>query len=358
MIVSAPGRVNLIGEHTDYNGGAVLPMAIDLRTSIAVRKEPRARVSTIVSSADLPEVTFDITRPARAGDWGDYVRGVVVAMTEQGRALDQISLAIDSNVPVGAGLSSSAALEVAMALALAKLFDIDAEPRELAMAAWRAETEFVGVPVGVMDQFASALAEEGSALHIRCDTLETRTVPFANAVLVFDTAVPRSLRSSQFEVRRAECERALSLLREKDPGLAHLAHATPDQVARAQLPAPLDRRAMHVVRETRRVTESVEELVRTGRIPGDSINDSHASLRDLYECSSPQLDWFHASANQLEGVIGARLTGAGWGGCAIAIGDAAALEDAAPKLAAEYQRAFGLTARSWLTRAAAGAMVE
>lgn len=362
MVVSAPGRVNLIGEHTDYNGGPVLPMAIDLRTTVAARLEPRESMSTAVSSFSPGAVTFDINAPDRLGDWGDYVRGVAWAIRtscqEPLPALRQVSMAIHSDVPTGSGLSSSAALEVAAALALVELFDLPHETRGLAMTAWRAETEFVGVPCGVMDQFASALGRAGHAVHIRCDTLETEHVPFAGTVLVFDTAVHRSLRGSAFELRRTECERALALLREADPALAHLAHASTEQIAAAGMPAVLEARALHVVEESRRVGDSVAELRRSGKLVGEVLNASHRSLRDLYECSSPELDWFHERATTLGGVTGARLTGAGWGGCAIAAGEPASLAQAATLLTAEYEAIFGRRPRSWLTRAADGARVD
>lgn len=362
MVVSAPGRVNLIGEHTDYNGGQVLPLAIGLRTWVAARLEPRQSESAVVSSAGPPESRFDINAPLRAGDWGDYVRGVAWAMkasSDDARpVMPQVSMAIHSDVPTGAGLSSSAALEVAVSLALMELLALRHESRGLAMTAWRAETEFVGVPCGVMDQFASALGRAGHAVHIRCDTLETSEVPFDGTVLVFDTAVPRSLRVSAFELRRQECERALALLREEDPGLDFLAHATAEHIRDARLPSPLAARAAHVVNETRRVERSVAELRRSRELSGEVLNASHESLRDLYECSSPELDWVHARANTMEGVSGARLTGAGWGGCAIAVGDRDALALAATVLPAEYEARFGRRAQTWLSHAAPGARVE
>jgi galactokinase len=178
------------------------------------------------------------------------------------------------------------------------------------------------------------------------------------AVLIFDTAVPRSLRGSAFNVRRAECEQALALLRRDDPALPNLAAATPEQVSAARLPPPLDRRARHVSDETRRVREVASALERGEPMPGALLLASHESLRDDYECSTPELDWFVERAMQVRGVRGARLTGAGWGGCAIAVGDEVALAGAAPEIAAEYERTMRRVPRWWLTRAAPGASID
>lgn len=360
VIASSAGRVNLVGEHVDYNGGQVLPIAIERRTWVAVRRRSAgSRFLSIAASANEPERgEFDARRPAKAGRWWDYVAGVALMLQSDAVRVPQFELAVIGDVPQGAGLSSSAALEVATATALNGLAAGAVETKQLAHAAWRAETQFVGVPCGIMDQFASALGEAQHALHIWCDTGETENVPFTEAVLIFDTAVQRSLRGSAFAQRRAECEEALRLLRVALPSLPNLAAATPEQVIAAHLPPPLDRRALHVSEETRRVERAVEALRRTGQIPGELLFESHESLRLLFECSTPELDWFVDNVARIEGVRGARLTGAGWGGCAIALGDIAALARAATELPAAYQSAFGLVPRIWLTHAAAGAFVN
>jgi galactokinase len=263
-----------------------------------------------------------------------------------------------SDVPAGAGLASSAALEVAAGLALARTGGADVELRNLAVWAQRAESEFVGVECGIMDQFACALARRGEALHLFCDTGETEHVPVRETVLIFDTAVPRSLRDSAFNARRAECERALALLRRKFPDLRTLAEASPAQVCASSLPEPLNRRALHVSEETRRVRQMVAALRRGDALPGELLLASHESLRTNYECSCAELDWFVERAMRVSGVRGARLTGAGWGGCAIAVGDGEALGDEAPAIANDYRRVFGRDGRWWLSRAASGAAVE
>ena len=359
VIASAPGRVNLVGEHTDYNGGEVLPMAIARRTWVAVGALPAGTSHSRAVSASSGEAgEWDAAAPRRSGRWWDYVSGVAAALADRGIALPPVAVAVASDVPAGAGLSSSAALEVATATALARLAGAALPPAEAALLGQRVEAEFVGVACGIMDQFASALGRPGEALHLWCDTARYEQVAMQDAVLIFDTAVPRSLRGSAFNTRREECEAALRLLRRDHPGLPSLAAATPEQVAAAALPPPLDRRARHVTEETRRVGEVVAALRATGTLPGPLLYQSHESLRSLYECSSPELDWFVERAAGLPGVTGARLTGAGWGGCAIAAGEEAALVAAAAALAPEYQARFGIAPRSWITRASGGVSLD
>ena len=358
VIASAPGRVNLIGEHTDYNGGQVLPIAIGRRTFVAIRALPAGARSGLTSDHVARGVEFDMNSIRKSGNWSDYITGVCAAFRSGGAPLPQIEAAVMSDVPAGSGLSSSAALEVATAVALSSLMSDAHTMKDLALLCWRVENQFVGVASGVMDQFASALCEDSCALHLWCDTLETEQVRTEEALLIFDTSVPRSLRSSQFNQRRAECEEALQLLRRGAPKLNSLAQATPEQVLAAKLPPTLEKRALHVTTETRRVEEVVSALRHSSRVPGQLLYDSHESLRSNYECSSPELDWFVERARVTKGVAGARLTGAGWGGCAIAVGDYRALSDAADDFKAGYASKFGRQAKTWLTHAAPGARLE
>jgi galactokinase len=356
VVASSPGRVNLIGEHTDYNGGEVLPIAIDRRTVVALRPngtgEWRA-ASTTEGTRGRFERPFE-----RVGAWWDYVAGVAWALERAGTPSPGCDVAVWSDVPAGAGLSSSAALEVATAAALMALAGGERPLDELALLSQQAETQFVGVQSGIMDQFASALGRAGHALHVWCDTARYEQLPMTEAVLIVDTAVPRSLRGSAFNTRRAECDAALARLRELDPALPHLAAATPELLERAALPEPVASRARHVVGEIARVHTVVDALRAGSPPPGAALVASHESLRDLYECSSPELDWVVAHAMTGEGVRGARLTGAGWGGCAIAVGAEDALAAAAPRLAHEFEARFGHAPRTWLTRAADGARVD
>lgn len=358
VVGSAPGRVNIIGEHIDYNGGQVLPIAIEQRTYVAARARSEASVSRIVSSLESDRAEFDVTRIEASGKWWDYMTGICSALVAEGAALPQFDAVVVSEVPIGSGLSSSAALEVATAISLATMIEQPIEPKKLALLSWRVETQFVGVASGVMDQFASALCVEGEALHLWCDTLESEQVGMTESVLIFDTASPRSLRSSQFNQRRAECEEAFARLRGFRPSLPNLAAADPDAIRRAHLPPSLEKRALHVTQENGRVEMLVRELMRTRKINGELLYQSHESLRVNYECSTPELDWFVDQSRDKAGITGARLTGAGWGGCAIAVGDGDALADFAAYIAPLYERRFGLTPRSWLTCASRGASTE
>jgi galactokinase len=355
IIASAPGRVNLIGEHTDYNGGEVLPIAIAQRTRVAMKRRRRASTSRVISSTEVDTGEFIAPTPARSGHWWDYISGTA---NWSSQPLPAVDIAVASDVPSGSGLSSSAALEVASGLAYAAVSAATKSMRDIALDAWRVETQFVGVACGIMDQFASALSREGHALHIWCDTTATEHVPFTSSVLIFDTAVPRSLRDSEFNQRRAECREALHLLRLSRPSLENLAQAEPDEIRAALLPARLEKRALHVSEETRRVQQAVRQLREHGVIDGDLFYRSHESLREKYECSSPELDWFVERAARAEGVTGARLTGAGWGGCAIAMGDRDSLAAASEEIAAEYERLFRRAPSVWLTEASNGAALE
>lgn len=353
VMASAPGRVNLIGEHTDYNGGEVLPIAIERRTWVAAGLSPTGR-SDAVSANAAERGSWEGNAPHRTGHWWDYVSGVAAELSLKGLDLPPVQVAVVSDVPAGGGLSSSAALEVASATALAALVGFPLSDIEAALVGHRVETEFVGVACGIMDQFASALGSPGQALHLWCDSGSFEQVSMQDAVLIFDTAVPRSLGTTAFNERRQECNAALSIMRRQFPALESLAAATPEQIAATALPSPLDRRARHVTEETRRVGSAVDALRTTGKLPGSLLYQSHESLRSLYQCSTAQLDWFVDRASAAAGVTGARLTGAGWGGCGIAVGDANGLAEAAPAIAADYEARFGLTPRTWITHAAGG----
>jgi len=309
LVASAPGRVNLIGEHTDYNGGFVLPCAIDRRIAVAVGSG-----ETRLYSAD-----FDETRQALEKDssWADYPRGVAWAMGEGGHEIGPFMAAFAGNVPLGSGLSSSAAIEAATALALDAFFGLGVARTDLAIICQRAENDYVGVGTGIMDQYASLLCEAGAALLVDCRSLEARSVPLdlgaaGLALIVCDTRVERGLADTGYNDRRATCERAAKML-----GVEELRDATEgdlDLLSGAEL-----KRARHVITENARVLQAVEALTDNNFDEfGRLMYASHASLRDDYEVSTPGLDTFVETA-EIHGATGARLTGAGFGGCAIAL---------------------------------------
>ena len=319
MNVVAPGRVNLIGEHTDYNDGFVLPAAIDRFTTVTA--EPRDDRVVTVDATDLRKRDeFSLDAIDRTGTWRDYVRGVVALVAPE----HGVDLRIESDVPRGAGLSSSAALEIAVGRALSAL-----PGAELALLAQRAENEFVGVPCGIMDQFCVANARAGHALLLDCRDLSFRLVPVPPGVgiVVCDSRMERKLGESGYAERRAACEEAARLL-----GFRALRDATLDDVQR--LPKQLRRRARHVVSETERTLAAATEL-EAGNLQavGELMDDSHRSMRDDYEVVPPQLDALAAATRAIDGCYGSRLTGGGFGGCTVSLVDVAAVD--AVRVAAE-----------------------
>ncbi|HXT14204.1 MAG TPA: galactokinase [Gemmatimonadaceae bacterium] len=342
----APGRVNLIGEHTDYNEGFVLPMAIHLGVRVAFRRRDDNVLRAWSRSFD-EECSTDIRelRSVDRASWFAYVAGAI----EASGLSHGCDLVIDSDVPVGAGLSSSAALELAVLRAAAAMMHTQWNALDAARTAQRVENEFVGTPCGVMDQMVAALANEGSALLIDCRSFNARPVAIPDdlAIVVLDTGVRRKLASTEFADRRAACERAAAAL-----GLRALRDATLDQLERSStsLEATDMRRARHVVAENARVLEFANAIER-GDVAraGEMMNASHVSLRDLYEVSGPALDRAVEIARAHAACLGARMTGGGFGGCAVALvraGDADGfVRDVAAALRREHAGAGAFAAR-------------
>jgi galactokinase len=316
-IWSAPGRVNLIGDHTDHDDGYVLPLAIDRHVVAAVarREDGRIRVRSLQEPAT---VTFELRTIGRSepGGWAGYVAGVAWALGQEGVPVGGFDLVLDGAVRAGAGLGSSAALECATALALADLFGAGLSRQDLARAARRAEVEVVGVPCGVMDQMAAMCCRDGSAMFLDCRSLEMEHLPLALddlTLLVVDVGTPHRLVEGSYARRRAECEAAARAL-----GVTALRDATDADVGRLA-DETMGRRARHVVTENRRVLEVAGLLRRdaTAEI-GPMLTASHVSLRDDFEVSTPELD-AAVEACIRGGALGARMTGAGFGGCVIAL---------------------------------------
>ncbi|HEX2645873.1 MAG TPA: galactokinase, partial [Candidatus Dormibacteraeota bacterium] len=321
VVASAPGRVNLIGEHTDYNGGPVLPVATRDRTVVAVGPGTDGLLE-VISSRDGELVRFD-WREGRLAGWSAYVGGVMreLSMLEALRTAGGARVAVSSAVPVGAGLASSAAMTVAAANALSVLAGARLAPRALAGVAFRAEHDHVGVRCGIMDQMNAALARSGHALLLECASLATRHIPIPGRLLLVDTGTRHELRTGALNKRRAECEAAVARLRVELPELVWLASWPSEWLARLKraLPEPLRSRAVHVVGETAR-TRFGAELLEHGQAKkfGELLYQSHESCRRLYECSAPELDLVVAAARRA-GALGARLSGAGWGGAVVVL---------------------------------------
>jgi galactokinase len=347
VLVRSPGRVNLIGEHTDYNDGWVFPAALDLGTALAVRRRNDGVLRTIAPRLNGEDETHvDDLRPRNGPEWTRFVRGVTALLREIGCPIAGADLLIDGDLPLGAGLSSSASLELGVAAALMTLASYPIDRTALARLGQRVENEIVGVQSGIMDQLAVACGVAGHALLIDCRTFASEPVPLPPEVrmLVLDSAVPRTLAGSAYNQRRAECESALHKLQRVHPDLKALRDVSADVLAAegARLDPIELRRARHVVTENARVQNSVAAL-RAGDVArfGQLMIESHASLRDDYAVSGSELDMLVTVALETPGVLGARLTGAGFGGCAVALVRAAQAEIAAERCAAQYQQASG-----------------
>ncbi len=309
VVASAPGRVNLIGEHTDYTGGFVFPCAIDRRIAVAMGQGP----------GEILSVDFGESRPFGPADrtWADYPRGVAWSLNEAGFNVGPVRMAIAGDVPLGSGLSSSAAIECATGVAYDALFDLQIPRQRMAKLCQRAENGFVGVNCGIMDQYASLLCVAGSALLVDCRSLEADSVPLdleraGLSLIVCDTRVPRNLAATGYNERRATVEAAAVTL-----GVPQLRDATESDLNR--LSGIALKRSRHVVTENARVQAAAAALRREDYVEfGRLMSASHASLRDDYEVSVPELDAF-VGVSESSGALGARLTGAGFGGCAIAL---------------------------------------
>jgi galactokinase len=362
----APGRVNLIGEHTDYNDGFVLPMAIDPGIALAARPRPERQVRVL--AVDLGEsTTFPLDVPAEpdpAHRWSDYVRGVIWALQRAGLRVDGMDVAFSGTLAQGAGLASSAALEVATAISVQALTGFALERSRLARLCQTAENEFVGVQCGIMDQFVSLAARAGHALFLDCRSLAFEHVPLdlgRHVIAICHSGVKHALVGSEYNRRRQECAAGVAALRARFPGVEALRDATPEQLeaCRGGLGEVVYRRCRHVIGENARVREAVAAL-RTGNMEafGLLMDASHASLRDDFQVSCAELDLLVDLARRSPGVLGARLTGGGFGGCTVNLLEREALPRLRDVVLGEYQRRTGLQPLLLVSGAAGGAEVE
>ncbi|NLZ28832.1 MAG: galactokinase [Firmicutes bacterium] len=327
IMARAPGRVNLIGEHTDYNLGFVLPMAVNMGIAVVATGRRDRMVHACALDKD-EEYTFSLAelRPRQEIRWWSYIEGVCWALMEKGHEIYGADLSFGGNIPIGAGLSSSAAVEVAVASVFTRLNGIEIDRRELALLCQKAENEYVGVMCGIMDQFASTLSASGHALFIDCRSRDFETVPVDQnkyTFMIIDSRVRRSLAHSEYNRRREECEEALSMI----AGITatpreSLRDVTMDELlaARSMMPDTLFRRSLYILEENRRVLDAVRALVDRDMLSfGKLMNSSHRGLRDLFEVSCRELDAIVDAAQSYDGVMGARMTGAGFGGCVVAL---------------------------------------
>ena len=370
FIARSPGRVNLLGEHVDYNDGFVLPAAIDRATYIAFRKSGTP-VSTILA-LDLGEETSlgsptiadkKTSTSAPIPDWGLYPAGVMWSLKNEGHETPAIEAVFASNVPRGAGLSSSASVEMAFGVAWEKLGGWTIPPMQMALLGQRAENKYVGVNCGIMDQFASACGVRDQLLLLDCRSLEWKTLklPADVSIVIANTTVRRSLTSSAYNDRRAACEEAVRILVGVLPGIKALRDVSLEgfnQYAHL-LPVVVDKRARHIVEEIARTVSAVD-LLEAGDVThfGELMDKCHISLRDLYEVSCPELDIMVEIAQSLPGCYGARLTGAGFGGCTVNLVAQEAVEKFTRNLTQKYEQRTGLHPEIYICHAADGASVE
>ncbi|MEW5959335.1 MAG: galactokinase [Chloroflexota bacterium] len=355
----APGRVNLIGEHTDYNGGFVLPCAIDYHTVIAASPRPDRQVNVV--AADYGEQTSrfgleaDIP-PDEAAPWSNYGRGVAWVLRQRGYTLPGADMVVSGNVPQGAGLSSSASLEVAVGTTLNRLGGLGIDGQTLALIGQQAENEFVGMRCGIMDQFISALGQQDHALLIDCRSLDYRAVPIptGTAIIIANSNVKRGLVDSEYNTRRRECEAAAAHF-----GVPALRDVPPDRFARRadELPATVAKRARHVITENVRTEAAADALTRGDlKRMGQLMAESHLSMRDDFEITVPPIDALVEIIGAVIGEAGGvRMTGGGFGGCVVALAPQELAPEVEAAIAAKYPAASGLEATVYVCRASAGA---
>ena len=353
-IFRAPGRVNLIGEHTDYNDGFVMPCAIDFATYAAAseRSDRKIRVASVNFSG---EYEFDLDTPNAEipESWARYVQGVALLLEKSGHRLQGANLLIDSDVPVGAGLSSSAALEVSIGFALASISGLQIEKWKLAKIGQAAEHEYAGVRSGIMDQFASAFGIENHALFLDCRSLNWSPIPLSTAKFVIcNTKTKHELADGEYNKRRADCEEAAQLLGHeslRDVSLAEF------NVKSKDLPERLKKRARHVVMENRRVLEAVDCLQKNNLERfGQLMNASHESLRADYEVSSRELDLMVEIVRSQPGVLGARMTGGGFGGCTINLLETDVSAEFIEKVSTGYKKNTGISPEIYVCQVVQG----
>ncbi|MCK4329145.1 galactokinase [candidate division WOR-3 bacterium] len=365
IIVKAPGRVNLIGEHTDYNEGFVLPIAIDKCTTILASKREDKKVRLFdLKYGEGDEFNLDSIEYVEINRWSNYQRGIAKVLIDEGYRIGGIDAVIYGEVPESAGLSSSASVEIATLLSFKELYGINIQPLEIIKLAKRAENEFVGVECGIMDQYASLLSRKGYALFIDCRTLDYSNVRVSLpgfSFLVCNSMVKRELANSAYNERRKECSEALKFLQTYLPKINALRDVTTDDIKKygSYLPPTLIKRVMHVVSENERVIKAVVELEHRKTITfGELMNQSHQSLKELYQVSSEELDFLVETGKSVDGVFGARLTGAGFGGCVLFLLKESSMKPLKDKIFKDYMNKTGLTPQFYEVTPSRGAFSE
>ena len=364
LIARGPGRVDLIGIHTDYNDGFVLPIAVNVDVWAGVRKRPDNGFLVYSANFDSQvEFSLDDIPHDECATWSNYVRGVALYLKEAKVRLGGVDMLIDGNVPIGSGLSSSAAIEMAVAYALQRLFEFEMSGPDLALIGKRAENEFVGINTGIMDQFTSRLGRKDHALFLDCRTLEYEQVPLDTEnykILVCDTAKRRGLVDSEYNLRRTQCEEAARMFSQWKPGVKALRDVAPEDFERwkDRLPEVISKRAEHVIYETARGLKA-HDVLKAGDMGtfGNLMNASHDSARDLYEVSCAELEAMVAVSRAIDGVLSARLAGAGFGGCTVSLVPNSVVDEFLTRVPMDYESRTGLKPAVYVCTAEDGTSV-
>ncbi|ADH61417.1 galactokinase [Thermoanaerobacter mathranii subsp. mathranii str. A3] len=358
----APGRVNLIGEHTDYNGGYVFPCALDFGTYAAIRKRNDKKVFMASLNFDLKvEVDLDALNFDKSHDWANYPKGVLKVLQDEGYDFSGFEIVFEGNIPNGAGLSSSASIELVTAVAVNEVFNLNIDRIELVKMCQKAENTFVGVNCGIMDQFAVGMGKKDHAILLKSDTLEYSYVPLkleGYKILITNTNKRRGLLDSKYNERRSECEKALSYLQRALP-IHNLSEVSIEQFEEYKHLIPeevLVKRARHVITENQRVLEAVKalndkDLIKFGKL----MVESHNSLKNDYEVTGKELDTLVEEALKLKGVIGSRMTGAGFGGCTVSIVKEEEVPDFIKVVSKNYKQKIGYEPTAYITGVGEGA---
>lgn len=363
VVIASPGRINLIGEHTDYNEGFVLPGATDrvIILAIAPREDRRCRFYSVDFDQDFETDLSHLQKSQLR--WPDYLQGVIDQFLKAGYMIKGVDVAFGGNVPIGGGMSSSAAVEGGMAFALNHLFQLNLDLLTLTRLAQKAENEFVGVRCGIMDMFANLHGQPKKVLKIDCRSLAYEYYPFEREdvrVVISDTGVRRELASSEYNVRRQQCEEGVRLLQQHYPEIKSLRDVdlTMLENHRSEFDPVVWMRCAYVVKENQRVNLACQDLLKGDLVTfGQKMYQSHAGLRDEYEVSSPELNLLVESASRIPGVYGSRMMGAGFGGCTISLVEAQAVELFKEKVSADYRKETGKDPTIHVVRIEAGTRI-
>ena len=358
----APGRVNLIGEHTDYNGGCVFPCALDLGTYGAVRKRDDKKIRLATGNFELTcEVNLDNIAYDPDHGWANYPKGVVAEILKLNKPIGGLDLCVWGDIPNGAGLSSSASILLLTAVVINEIFDCGISMKEMVLLSQRAENQFIGVNCGIMDQYTVGFGKRDHALLLDCQAVQHEYVPLdlgENVIVIANTNKQRGLADSKYNERRSECEEALRIIRKECDikSLCDLNQKTFEAHKHLITDPIILKRASHAVYENARTKKAVKVL-NTGDIKsfGKMMNDSHISLRDMYEVTGVELDALVEAAWQVNGVLGSRMTGAGFGGCTVSILHKGSVEAFIKSVGEEYNKRIGLTASFYMAQTGDGA---